>query len=115
MAPMPQSLVAARCWRCSMDTSPFSSDRTAWREAVQAIADKAHAKLPECDGRVDSAVKLVLAGDVELLADGTARVASRSNGAVTYHIANGHCDCRDYAQAPHNLCSHRLAYGIARR
>jgi hypothetical protein len=97
-----------------MSTSPFT-DRVAWREAVQAVADKAHAKLPECNGRVDSAVKLVLAGDVELLADGTAKVASRSNGAVTYHIANGHCDCRDYEQAPHNLCAHRLAYGIARR
>ena len=36
--------------------------RQAWREAVTEIADKAKAKLPECAGRVDSAVKIVLAG-----------------------------------------------------
>src|SRR5262245_7063530 len=70
--------------------------RQAWRAAVVDIADKARTKLPECSGRVDSAVKLVLAGDVELLPDGTARVASQSNGTTAYHVVNGHCDCRDY-------------------
>ena len=54
--------------------------RQAWRTAVAEIAEKAKAKLPECSGRVDSAVKIVLAGDVELQADGTAKVASQSNG-----------------------------------
>ena len=49
-----------------MGAASFSTpDRTAWREAVAEIADKAKAKLPECNGRVDSAVKIVLAGDVE--------------------------------------------------
>jgi hypothetical protein len=46
--------------------------RHAWREAVAEVAAKAHAKLPECHGRVDSAVKMVLAGDVELLEGGCA-------------------------------------------
>jgi len=45
---------------------------------------KAKATLPECHGRVDAAVKLVLAGDVELLADGKAKVASQSNGTTAY-------------------------------
>jgi hypothetical protein len=89
--------------------------RKAWREAVAEIADKAKAKLPECSGRVDSAVKIVLAGDVELLADGTARVASQSRGTTMYHIVNGHCDCRDYEKAPHQFCKHRLSAAIARR
>ncbi len=89
--------------------------RHAWREAVAAIAVKAHDKLPECNGRVDSAVKIVLAGDVELLADGTARIASQSNGQTVYHIVNGHCDCKDFAKAPHNFCKHRLSAAIARR
>jgi hypothetical protein len=89
--------------------------RAAWREAVAAIADKARTKLPECNGRIDSAVKMVLAGDVELLADGTAKVASQSNGATAYHVVNGHCDCRDYEKAPHNFCKHRLSVAIARR
>jgi len=35
--------------------------RAAWREAVQEVAEKAKATLPECNGRVDSAVKIVLA------------------------------------------------------
>ena len=55
--------------------NPASNARKAWREAVAQVAAKAHEKLPECNGRIDRAVKLVLAGDVEVLADGTARVA----------------------------------------
>src|SRR2546426_10650756 len=96
-------------------SSPDFGARAAWRAAVAEIAAKAHAKLPECNGRVDSAVKMVLAGDVELLADGTARVASQSNGTTTYHIVNGHCDCKDFAKAPHGFCKHRLSAAIARR
>jgi hypothetical protein len=72
--------------------------RTAWRAAVAEIADKAKAKLPECSGRIDSAVKIVLTGDVELQADGTAKVASQSNGTTAYHIVNGHCDCALHKQ-----------------
>ena len=82
--------------------------RKAWRDAVAEIAEKAKAKLPECNGRVDKAVALVLAGDVELLPDGTATVTSQSNGSSAYHVVNGHCDCRDYEKAPHNLCKHRV-------
>jgi len=89
-------------------SSPDFGARAAWRAAVAEVATKAHAKLPECNGRVDSAVKIVLAGDVELLADGTAKVASQSNGTTAYHIVNGHCDCRDYEKAPHNFCKHRV-------
>lgn len=82
---------------------------------MAAIAAKAHDKLPECTGRVDSAVKLVLAGDVELRADGTARVASQSNGQTVYHVVNGTCDCKDFAKTPHHFCTHRLSSAIARR
>jgi|SRR5262249_53401875 len=72
--------------------------RLAWRAAVADIADKARAKLPECNGRVDSAVKIVLAGDVELLADGTAKVASQSNGTTAYHVVNVECTCALHKQ-----------------
>jgi hypothetical protein len=89
--------------------------RAAWCAAVAEIATKAHEKLPECNGRIDSAVKIVLAGDVELLADGTAKVASQSNGSTAYQVVNGHCDCKDFAKAPHNFCKHRLSAAIARR
>jgi hypothetical protein len=60
-------------------------------------------------------VKLVLAGDVELLPDGTAKVASQANGTASYVVVNGTCPCRDYEKAPHHFCKHRLSAAIARR
>jgi len=92
-----------------------TTTRQAWRQAVAEIADKAKAKLPECSGRVDSALKIVLAGDVELLADGTAKVASQSNGTTAYHVVDGECPCKDFPKAPHSFCKHRLGAAIARR
>jgi hypothetical protein len=94
---------------------PETPARQAWRDVVAEIADKATAKLPQCCGRVDAAVKIALADDVALLADGTAKVASQSNGNTAYHVVNGHCDCKDFAKAPHNLCKHRLSAAIVRR
>jgi hypothetical protein len=110
------AIVSSYDW--DSDTWTHNGDhpaRTAWREAVAEIADKARAKLPECNGRVDKAVAIILAGDVELLADGTAKVASQSNGTTVYHVVNGHCDCRDFEKAPHQFCKHRLSAAIARR
>jgi len=110
------AIVASYDWES--DTWTHNSDnpaRKAWREAVAKIAEKAKAKLPECSGRVESAVKIVLAGDVTLQADGTAQVASQSNGSTAYQVVNGHCDCKDFAKAPHNLCKHRLSAAIVRR
>src|SRR3989449_10129304 len=89
--------------------------RAAWRAAVAEIAEKAKQTLPECNGRVDAAVKIVLAGDVDLLPDGTAKVASQSNGGTTYHVIHGECSCKDYPKAPHSFCKHRLSAAIARR
>jgi hypothetical protein len=94
---------------------PETPARQAWREAVADIADKARHKLPECSGRIDSAMRIVLAGDVALLADGTARVASQSNGTTAYQVVNGHCDCQDFVKAPHQFCKHRLSAAIVRR
>jgi hypothetical protein len=96
-----------------MNATP-TPDRAAFRLAVADVAAKAHAKLPACQGRIDAAVKLVLLGEVTLLPDGTAQVGSCTDPAKTYNV-NGTCTCRDYVQAPGNLCKHRLAYGIARR
>ena len=97
-----------------MAPATLSPDRAAWREAVAAIAEKAKAKLPECNGRVDKAVALVLNGDVELLPDGTAKVASQSNGTTAYHVVNGHCDCRDLRRR-HTVLQASLECAIARR
>src|SRR6266851_2040887 len=94
-----------------------TTTRRVWREAVQEIADKAKQVLPECNGRVDSAVKIVLTGDVELLPDGKVRVASQSHGTTQYVVCNGVCECRDYrdSKAPSGWCKHRIASGIQKR
>src|SRR5713101_6859222 len=100
------------------DTWNYNGDnpaRQAFRQAVAEIAAKAKETLPECNGRVDSAVKIVLAGDVELQADGTARVASQSNGTTVYRIVNGACTCKDFPKAPSQWCKHRIAAGITKR
>src|SRR5215813_8605174 len=89
--------------------------RQIWRDAIAEIAEKAKATLPECNGRVDRAVKLVLVGDCELLPDGTAKVASQSHGTTKYFIVNGVCPCKDYSRAPSNWCVHRIAAGLAKR
>jgi hypothetical protein len=111
------AIVTEISWDDMLDGKPLPEHpaRQAWREAVAAIAEKARAKLPECAGRIESAVKTALNGDVELLADGTAHVASQSNGNTMYHVVNGHCNCKDFAKAPYNLCKHRLSAAITRR
>src|SRR6266699_4249088 len=112
-----QTMVAVKeiTWEEASAPGFEQTTRQAWREVVAEIAEKAKAKLPECSGRVDSAVKIVLAGNVELQADGTAKVASQSNGSTAYQVVNGHCDCKDFAKAPHNFCKHRLSAAIVRR
>jgi len=71
----------------------LTDTRQVWREAVLSVAEKAKATLPASAQRIDKAVALVLAGDVAMLGDGTARVPSQSNGQTIYRIVNGHCDC----------------------
>jgi hypothetical protein len=60
-------------------------------------------------------VAIVLQGDVELLPDGHARVASQCQGATVYRIVNGTCDCPGFPRAPSSWCKHRIAAGIQRR
>src|ERR671922_2352703 len=100
------AIVSEISWDDMLDGKalPETPARKAWREAVAEIAAKAHEKLPECNGRIDSAVKIVLAGDVELLADGKAKVASQSNGTTQYFVVNGECQCKDYPKAPSSWC-----------
>jgi hypothetical protein len=94
---------------------PENPARTAWREAVAEVAEKAKAALPQCNGRVEKAVAIVLNGDVELLPDGKAKVASQSNGTTKYFVVNGVCECPDAKKAPDAWCKHRLSAAIAKR
>jgi hypothetical protein len=85
---------------------PESPAKKAWREAIMTVADNAKAKLPQCTSRIASAVKIVLAGEVELLDDGTAQVRSQQGGKTVYHVANGSCTCPDYRKAFEGWCKH---------
>src|SRR5712691_4212962 len=113
----PMTIVTSYDWTSDTWTHHNGDNpaRTAWREAVAEIAEKAKVTLPDCIGRVDAAVKIVLAGDVELLEDGTAKVASASHGTMKYFIVNGECPCKDYSKAPSNWCKHRISAGLAKR
>src|SRR6266487_539902 len=91
---------------------PDSPARTAFREAVEAVADKARTALPESNGRIDKAVQLVLCGDVSIDANGEGTIGSQSNGTAAYAVGKGEfCSCRD-TKAPKNLCKHLLSYHL---
>src|SRR5215813_13172265 len=99
----------------SITELPIDETRKVWRAVVAEIAEKAQATLPQCNGRIEKAVQIVLNGDVELLPDGKAKVASQSNGSTSYFIVNGTCECKDHPKAPSGWCKHRLAYGMYKR
>jgi hypothetical protein len=92
-----------------------TTTRRMWREAVAEIAERAKQTLPDCTSRVDKAVALVLNGDVELLTEGKAKVASQSNGTTEYVVCNGSCECKDFSRAPSGWCKHRIAAGMQKR
>ena len=92
------------------------TDRQLYRETVASVAERAKAAMdPAVHGRIDKAVALVLAGDVELLPTGKAQVASQSNGQTTYFVVNGECTCKDFPKAVAGWCKHRLSAAIAKR
>jgi hypothetical protein len=94
-----------------------STDRTHYRALVAEIAAKAKEKLPAAvNGRVESATKLVLAGDVTFLDDGTVQVGS-SDPTRYYRLVGSTCTCTDFTQerAPEGWCKHRIAAGIQKR
>src|SRR5438270_901056 len=95
-----------------------SSDRQTYRDMVAQVAAKAKAILPAAvNGRVESAVKLVLMGDVEPQEDGTVTVSSATDATRRYVLQGTSCTCADYerGQAPQGWCQHRIAAGIAKR
>lgn len=102
-------------WEAVSDPAFEHTTRQAFRAAVQTVAEQAKVTLPACHGRVNKAVQIVLAGDVEILPDGHARIASQCQGTTVYHIVNGTCDCPDFSRAPASWCKHRLAAGIQKR
>jgi hypothetical protein len=110
------SIVAQFSWDDIASADFANPARKAFREAVEEVAVHAREKLPQTvNGRIDAAVKIVLQGDVELLPEDKARVGSQTQGTTIYHIVDGTCDCRDFAQSPDHWCKHRIAFGIYKR
>jgi hypothetical protein len=96
----------------------MTTDRQTFRETVALIAEKAKAKLPQAvNGRIESAVKLVLGGDVQPMADGSVTVYSATDPTRRYVLIAGGCTCQDFERghAPDGWCQHRIAAGIAKR
>ena len=109
------SIVTEISWEQVADPAFTPHTRQAFRTAVTTVAARARAAMPASHTRIDKAEALVLAGDVELLEGGTARVASQCQGATQYRVVNGTCDCKDFPRAPDGWCKHRLSAAIARR
>ena len=98
-----------------MDTATLTPRQT-FREVLAQVAAQARAILPEqVNGRLESAVKLVLAGDVLFQDDG--RVEVGSSDPTRYYVLQGPtCTCTDFTQgkAPQGLCKHRIAANMQR-
>jgi hypothetical protein len=92
-----------------------ATDRKRFRATLATLADKTKAKIPALNGRVEKAVRLALAGDVELHENGTATVYSSSDPTRRYEIIEGTCTCRDWQAAPQHLCQHRLSAGLVQK
>jgi hypothetical protein len=93
------------------------ADRTRFRQILAEIAEKARERLPQAvNGRLESAVKLVLQGDVQPLDDGSIQVGS-SDPTRYYRLVGTTCTCTDFVQekAPQGWCKHRIAAGLQRR
>jgi hypothetical protein len=94
-----------------------STDRQTFRETVALVAEKAKARLPQAtNGRIESAARLVINGDVEPLDDGSIKVGG-SDPTRWYHLVGPTCTCTDFVQgkAPSGWCKHRIAAGIQKR
>jgi hypothetical protein len=105
-------------WQDILDGKPLpeSPARTAFRRAVETIADKARTAIPSLNGRVERAVQIILNGDLSMAPDGQGTIASQSNGNGAYAVGKGDtCACKDHPKAPKHLCKHVLAYHIFTR
>jgi hypothetical protein len=105
-------------WQDILDGKPLpeSPPRKVFREAVEAVADKARTAVPSLNGRVERAVQIIFQGDLSIAPDGQGTIASQSNGNGAYNVGKGDsCSCKDHPKAPKHLCKHVLAYHIFTR
>jgi hypothetical protein len=97
--------------------APTLTPRQSFRDVLAQAAAQARAILPPAvNGRIESAVRLVLQADVVFNTDGTATVGSSSDPMKTYTLAGAACDCQDFAygKAPDGWCQHKIAANLQR-
>jgi hypothetical protein len=95
-----------------------TTDAQTFRTLVAEVATRAKAILPSSiNGRLEGAVKLVLAHDITRLDDGSIEVGSCTDPLKTYRLVGTTCECKDFTdgKAPEGWCRHRIAAGIAKR
>ena len=85
-----------------------------FREAVVEVGERAKGVLPECHDRIEQAVQLLLAGEVQWLPDGSVQVQGPEQEDAVYGMQDT-CPCPENAQTPRGWCVHRLAGAIAKR
>jgi hypothetical protein len=89
-----------------------------FRALVAEVAARAKEKLPaSINGRLEAAVKIVLAHDVTRLDDGRIEVGSCSDPMKVYTLEGDTCTCEDWqhGRAPGGWCKHRISAAIDRR
>jgi predicted nucleic acid-binding Zn finger protein len=100
-----------------MTLARTTPERQTFRATLAQAAEQARALLPtQVNGRIESAVKLVLHGDVEPQADGTMTVYSATDATRRYVLQGTSCTCSDYErrQAPEGWCAHKIAANLQR-
>ena len=85
-----------------------------FHEAVVEVGERAKGVLPECHARIEQAVQLLLAGEVQWLPDGSVQVQGPEQEDAVYGMQDA-CPCPENAQTPRGWCVHRLAGAIAKR
>jgi len=85
-----------------------------FHDAVVEVGERAKGVLPECHARIEQAVQLLLAGEVQWLPDGNVQVQGPEQEDAVYGMQDA-CPCPENAHTPRGWCVHRLAGAIAKR
>jgi hypothetical protein len=95
-----------------LNTDPLA--QLLFHEAVVEVAARAKGVLPECRERIEQAVQLLHAGEVQWLDGGSVQVQGPEQEDTVYGIQDT-CPCPENTQTPRGWCMHRLAGAIAKR
>ena len=95
-----------------METPELTAEQV---DYLVLLSDRLATKYPELNARIQRAVSMVRAGNVQLRGDELAAV--RNGGDVPYEVTLDGCSCEDFVRgnAPRGMCKHRLAVHLLRQ